>query len=94
MILAGPSVPQYHWEQQGRRGVLGYIYINLKPDRMKRMKLKKVLFLILLAAMIQIVCYSMRGFMISFSLSLAVSSLGIVPHIKLYMILYKNKVRF
>ena len=79
--------------------MLGYIYINLnfEPDRMKRMKLKmkKVLFLILLAAMIQIVCYSMRGFIISFSLSLAVSSLGIVPHFKLYMILlHKNKVRF
>ena len=79
-------------------GVLDYLYINLnfEPDRMKRMKLKmkKVLFLILLAAMIQIVCYSMRGFIISFSLSLAVSSLGIVPHFKLYMILHKNKVRF
>ena len=50
--------------------------------------MKKVLFLILLAALIQMVFYLMRDFMISISLSLAVRgnrylSLGMFLHFKL-----------
>ena len=52
-----------------------------------KIKMKKVLFLILLAALIQMVFYSMKDFMISISLSLAVRgnrylSLGMLLHFK------------
>ena len=53
----------------------------MPPDRMKRMicsklKMKRVLSLILLVALIQMVCYSLKDFMISISVSLAVRGNG------------------
>ena len=71
-----------------REEVLHMLLDLLKAVRMKRIfcskiKMKKVLFLILLAALIQMVFFSMRDFMISISVSLAIRgnryvSLGMV----------------
>ena len=60
----------------------------MKRILFSKIKMKKVLFLILLAALIQMVFYSMRDFMISISLSLAVRgnrylNLGMFLHGKL-----------
>ena len=60
----------------------------MKRILFSKIKMKKVLFLILLAALIQMVFYSMRDFMISISLSLAVRgnrylNLGMFLHSKL-----------
>ena len=60
----------------------------MKRKFFSKIKMKKVLFLILLAALIQMVLYSLRDFMISISLSLAVRgnrnlSLGMLLHFKI-----------
>ena len=73
-------------------GTLLCYNITIELERMKRIffskiKMKKVLFLILLATLIQIVFYYMRDFMISISISLAVRG---NPHLSLGMFLTSN----